>query len=275
MHIMTSVMTSKGYFQDGMPYNKIDGGPGTLIIFQGLVFENKPMPGFMIKQFSRMYGCLEKTHTIYVVNRKPGTSEGTTMTDIANDYADMVRTEFGGPVDVLGISTGGSIVQHFAADHPDLVRKLVIHSAAHTLSDKAKRGQMLVAKLTRQKQWRKAYAAIMGVSLPEGGIKRMLLKPLYGFISLFGGVIFGKPKEHPADVAIIVEAEDRHAFKDRLHEIKAPTLVIAGDKDPFYTPELFRETAQGIPGCKFVLYKNMGHPASGKKFKAELIAFLQ
>ena len=60
------------------------------------------------------------------------------MTDIANDYAAMVRDEFGGPVDVLGISTGGSLVQHFAADHPELVRRLVIHSAAHRLSGQGK-----------------------------------------------------------------------------------------------------------------------------------------
>ena len=258
-----------------MPYNKFGDGPKTLVIFQGLVFENKPMSRFMSKQFSRIYGGIEKEYSAYIVNRKPGTPEGATMKDVANNYADMIREEFGGPVDVLGISTGGSIVQQFAADHPELVRKLVIHSAAHTLSDKAKHGQMLVAKLVRQKRWRKAFAALMSVSLPDRGVKRMLLKPFYGFISLFGGAFFGKPREHPFDVAIMIEAEDRHAFKDRLHEITAPTLVIAGRKDPFYTPALFRETAQGIPDCKLVLFEGIGHPAQGKLFKEELAAFLQ
>ena len=272
---MASVHSSEGTFQCGMPYNKFGDGEKTLVVFQGLVFENRPMTGFMAKQFSKMYGGLETDYTVYIVNRRPGMSEGMTMTDIANEYADMVHAEFGGPVDVLGVSTGGSIVQHFAADHPDLVRKLVIHSAAHTLSDKAKRGQMLVAKFARRKQWHRAFTAMMSVSLPDRGIKRMLLKPFFAFIALFGGGLFGKPKEHPFDVAITIEAEDRHAFKDRLHEIAAPTLVIAGDRDPFYSPELFRETAQGIPDCKLILYKNMGHPARGKEFKQELTAFLR
>jgi len=271
---MAKSLHSAGFFKCGMPYNKLSGGPKTLVIFQGLVFVNRPMSGFMAKQFPKMYGSLEKDYTIYVVNRKPGMTEGMTMTDIANEYADMVREEFGGPVDVLGISTGGSLVQHFAADHPELVRKLVIHSAAHTLNKNAKKGQMLVAKLARQKKWRKAYAALMGVSLQERGIKRLLLKSLYGFIAMFGGILFGKPKQHPFDVAVMVEAEDSHAFRDRLHEITAPTLLIAGAKDPFYSAELFRETAEGIPECKFVLYENMGHPAMGKEFKAELKAFL-
>ena len=263
-----------GYFRCGMPYNKFGSGPGILIIFQGLLFENKPMSGFISKQFSKMYGGLESSHTAYIVNRKPGMREGMTMSDIAGEYAAMVREEFGGPVDVLGVSTGGSLVQHFAADYPGLVRRLVIHSAAHTLSDKAKKGQLLVAQYARKKQWRKAYAALMGVALPQRGLKRYLQKSLYAFIMLFGGSFFGKPEENPFDVAVTIEAEDRHAFRDRLHEITAPTLLIAGEKDPFYSPRLFSETAEGIRNCKFVLYPGMGHPAQGKEFKKELKQFL-
>ena len=72
-----------------------------------------------------------------------------------------------------------------------------------------------------------------------------------------------------------VQAEDRHTFKDRLSEIAAPTLVIAGDKDPFYSETLFRETAEGIPNAKLILYPGMGHPASGKQFRQDVLAFLE
>ena len=272
---MSHVQHSQGFFQCGMPYNQFMGGSKTLVVFQGLVFVNQPMPGFMAKKFTAMYKQLLTSHTIVVVNRKPGMAEGMTMTDIAAEYAAMIHEEFSGPVDVLGISTGGSLVQHFAADHPDLVNRLVIHSAAHTLNESAKRGQMQVAKLARRKQWRRAYAALMGVSLPENNVARLLYSAFFAVIALLGGRIFGKPTEHPFDVAITIEAEDKHAFKNRLHEIKAPTLVIAGENDPFYSPELFRETAEGIPDCKLVLYPGMGHPAMGKEFQAELAAFLR
>ena len=31
-----------GYFRSGLPYNRFGHGPRPLVIFQGLVFENKP-----------------------------------------------------------------------------------------------------------------------------------------------------------------------------------------------------------------------------------------
>lgn len=49
-----------------------------------------------------------------------------------------------------------------------------------------------------------------------------------------------------------IEAEDKHDFKDRLAEITVPTLVIAGDQDPFYSETLFHETAEGIPNARFI-----------------------
>jgi hypothetical protein len=45
-------------------------------------------------------------------------------------------------------------------------------------------------------------------------------------------------------------------------------------KDPFYTETLFRETAAGIPNARLVLYRGMGHPASGKQFQKDLRSFL-
>jgi pimeloyl-ACP methyl ester carboxylesterase len=131
---VTTPKASAGYFHSGLPYNRIGNGPRTLVVFQGLLFENKPQSGPLVQ----IYKFLEKEYTTYVVLRKPGLPHGYTMKNMADDYATMIREEFGGPVDVIGVSTGGSIAQHFAADHPNLVRRLVIHSSAYVLSNEAK-----------------------------------------------------------------------------------------------------------------------------------------
>jgi pimeloyl-ACP methyl ester carboxylesterase len=262
----------RGYSHNGLPYNRLGDGPRTLVIFQGLAFDNKPLTGLMAMLFLSPYTVLAKDFTMYVVMRKPGLPDGYSMKDMADDYATMIREEFGGPVDVVGISTGGSIVQHFAAEHPDLVRKLIIHSSAHTLSDSAKSLQLRVASFAGQRRWRDAYAALTGPMFPHDGIMKPLARPVIWFVSLLAGML-GSP-EDPSDLVVTIMAEDKHDFKGRLSEITAPTLVVAGDRDPFYSEALFRETAEGIPNARLILYQGMGHPASGKQFRQDVIHFM-
>jgi pimeloyl-ACP methyl ester carboxylesterase len=73
---------------------------------------------------------------------------------------------------------------------------------------------------------------------------------------------------------VTIEAEDKHAFQGRLGEVTVPTLVVAGDRDLFYGEELVRETAEGIPDARLILYKGQGHPAAGKQFQHDVLAFL-
>jgi len=47
--------------------------------------------------------------------------------------------------------------------------------------------------------------------------------------------------------------------KSSIASIKAPTLVIHGDKDPFMSVEGGKETAQLIPGAKLLIIEGMGH----------------
>ena len=253
-----------GYFRSGLPYNRFGHGPRPLVIFQGLMFENKPQSGLV----NRMYNFLRKDYTAYSVLRKPGLPRGYSLADMADDYAMMIREEFGGPVDVLGVSTGGAIVQHFAADHPTLVRRLVIHSSAHTLSDAAKAAQMEVGRLASQRKWREAWAILLSFMLLPGPLAR----PQAWLASL---ILSLAPPKDPSDLIITIEAEDRFRFKERLAQIAAPTIVVAGERDPFYSATLFRETAEGIPDARVILYPGMGHPASGKLFKRDVLGFLR
>jgi pimeloyl-ACP methyl ester carboxylesterase len=263
-----------GYFRSNLPYNRFGHGPRNLVVFQGLLFENKPLAGLMLGISSGMYTFLDQDYTTYMVTRKPGLPDGYTLQNMSDDYAAMIQEEFGGPIDVIGLSTGGSIALHFAADHPDLVRRLVIHSSAYILGDAAKTFQMHLGHLARQRQWRAAYAALFGFIAPRSGVMKYAAKPLVWLGALLGGMILGAP-EDPSDLVVTIEAEDKHDFKDRLAEIRAPTLVVGGDDDPFYAERLFRETAEGIPNARLILYQGMGHPASGKQFSRDVLTFLK
>ncbi len=255
---------SAGYFHCGLPYNRLGHGQRPLVIFQGLMFENKPQPGWGVWG----YRFLAQDYTVYIVMRKPGLPAGCTLADMAGDYATLIREEFGGPVDLIGVSTGASIALHFAADHPDLVRRLVIHSGAYTLSDLARQTQMEVAQLAQAGRWRVAWARLLGFMLPSGAMFRLLTSVAALLLSL------DRPKS-ASDLVITVEAEDRLNFRERLAEITAPTLVVAGEQDPFYTPDLFLETVAGIPNARLILYPRMRHPAGGRQFERAVLAFLR
>ncbi len=266
---MAEPQASAGYFHCGLPYVRIGHGPRPLVVLQGLFFENKPQSRLMVQ----MYAFLEREYTMYVVLRKPGLPQGYTMRNMADDYATMIQEEFGGPVDVIGVSTGGSIAQHLAADHPNLVRRLVIQSSAYVLTEESRKMQMLIGHLAEQRRWAEAYAVMFGPMMPHQGIMKYLSGPIVWLGSHALGLL-AAPKD-PSDLVVTVEAEDKHDFRDRLAEITAPTLVVAGDRDPFYTEALFRETAAGIPKARLILYPGMGHPASGKQFARDVLAFLR
>ena len=207
------------------------------------------------------------------MTRKPGLPRGYWLQDMADDYATMIREEFGEPIDVIGLSTGGSLCQHLAADHLDLVRRLVIHSSAYTLGAVGKRVQVLVAHHARRRDWQAAYATMFALMLPDSGAMRVVGRPAVWLGTLLAGAL-AAPKS-PSDLVVTIGAEDTHDFRDRLAEITAPTLVVGGNMDPFYSEALFRDTASGIPGARLIVYPGVGHPASGRQFGRDVLAFLR
>src|SRR4029077_1386516 len=72
---------------------------------------------------------------VYVVNRPSKLARGTSMAALAAKHAGALQAHFGKPVDVLGISTGGTIALQMAVDHPTVVARLIIVAAASWLGE--------------------------------------------------------------------------------------------------------------------------------------------
>ena len=71
---------------------------------------------------------------VVYTNRRTGLRDGMTMAELATEHAEAIDALGAGAVDVVGVSTGGSIAQQLAADHPDRVRRLVLASTGCRLS---------------------------------------------------------------------------------------------------------------------------------------------
>lgn len=189
---------------------------------------------------------------VHYVNRRRGLDRGTTMAGLASEYAGALRSTFDGPVDLAGMSTGGSIAQQLAADHPDVVRRLILVATGCRLTPDARREQRDAAVAVRSGSPRRAFAEL-GASLGP--------RPLSWVLRVVAGI--GGPRLFPdraglEDMATTIEAEDAFDLA-ACPPIAAPTLLIGGDRDPYYPRELFEETASLIPDCRLDLHPGRGH----------------
>jgi len=206
---------------------------------------------------------------VYFFNRRPGLAAGTTMADLAAEQAAAIRSGFDGPVDVIGISTGGSIAQQLAAEHPDCVRRLVLVSTGARLGPRARAEQRAVAARIRAGADRKALALGAAAIVPpwRGQIVAGALA------SLVGPRLF--PREGLEDMATTIEAEDTFDLA-ALPEIRALTLVVGGTEDRFYSRDLFAETAALIPEGRLEVFAGRGHVTvtADKRFVPTVEGFL-
>lgn len=241
----------QGTWEAGMPYLRMGDGP-PLLFMPGFSGHHRQPRGLDLRMQLQQIKPYAQDRTVWWVNRRPGLSSGVTMADLARDYAEAMRARFREPVDVIGISTGGSVALQLAADHPGVVRRLAIVASAYRLGDAGRDTQRKAADRLGAGRPRQAATVILS-SLGGGPVSRALL----GMAGrLAGTAVYG---DADPDMLMTIRAEDDFDLQDRLGEISAPTLVVGGANDAFYSAELFHETAELIPDSRLVLLPGKGH----------------
>ena len=78
------------------------------------------------------------------------------------------------------------------------------------------------------------------------------------------------------DLATTIEAEDGFDLARCGTPIAAPTLLVAGSKDRFYSRDLIEETARLIPRCDLMIIEGRGHisVARDRRFTHSIAGFL-
>lgn len=207
---------------------------------------------------------------LIVLNRRPGLPAGLSISDLGAEHADAIRSGFDIPVDLVGTSTGGSIAQQLAADHPEVVRRLVLISTACRLSPHGRDLQHRVAERLRAGRTRSA-ASLLGSGLVPPGLRTLTGRLAW---AAAGHVI--ADSQGAADLAATLEAEDGFDLARCQQPITAKTLIIGGGRDRFYPPDLFTETAELIPDSHLRLFPRRGHITvqSDRKAQATIAGFL-
>lgn len=215
----------EGTLKGGLPYIALGHGP-PLVVFVAGGPSNANPTGWQRRYEARWLEPLARGgFTVYRVNRKIGLKRGaTSFADLADDYALALEGEFAGPVDVLGVSTGGMIAQQFAVVHPHLLRRLVLGGAAHRLGPVAREAERRSAEFAAGGHHRRSLAAMAPVFVASPLAQR-LVGGVYWLTAPLAGM--GRDWD-PSDMIATYEAEVDFDIGGRIGEISAPTLVICG-----------------------------------------------
>jgi len=259
----------EGMLTGGLYYMAEGSGP-PLVMFNTVTPSYKNPRGIARWGARRFIRPLTRHYTVYAIGRRPGLGPGATMADIATDYAHALANEFKGEaVNIIGVSTGGSIALQFAADYPELVQKLALAATAYRLGPIGRDVQQHYADLLASGHFQQAFMSLAPVitdSRPGQSFWR-------AFLWLFASLT---RIEDPSGMVAVLMAEDAFDLGDRLHEITAPVLLIGGDRDSNYSPDLMKQTAERIPRARLIMYPGRRHSETmtDRRFFSDILAFL-
>jgi pimeloyl-ACP methyl ester carboxylesterase/DNA-binding winged helix-turn-helix (wHTH) protein len=156
---------------------------------------------------------------------------------------------------LLGISQGASVAIEYAARHPDRVTKLVIHGGfvqgwARRGADAERTGRAQV-ELVR-----------VGWAQQTPAYRRMFAELFIPAANEEQMAWFGELQRRttlPEIAAIIMEEAGHIDVAERMHLVKAPTLVLHPRGDVIVPFDQGRVIAAGIPNAKFVALDSNNH----------------
>jgi pimeloyl-ACP methyl ester carboxylesterase len=173
---------------------------------------------------------------------------------MADDAADVLRA-LGIPfAHVAGFSGGSIVAQELALSHADLVRSLVLQSTWPVM-DRYFRSWLLFVR------W------LVEVAPSEQAFLEGFFLDIYtarghndGTVGRFIEEVLAFPhKQRTEDLHRYIDALLDHDTTSRLPQIAAPTLVLAGGRDPTARPPLGRAVAELIPGAQFEVMEEEAH----------------
>ena len=189
------------------------------------------------------------------------------LEDMMNDAINLLDYLKIDKAHIVGVSMGGMISQLIAINHPERLHSLTsimsttgepgLPSAkkeviSHIMSKPKSKSFDDILEFTL-----KTFALIEGPDYPtEPEMREMFLRAL---------LERGMKRDGTKRQMLAILASNKR-YK-RLSEIKAPTLVIHGDKDPLLPLECGQATAVAIPNAEIKVIKGMGH-----SFPQELIS---
>lgn len=253
---------------DTMHYVCFGSGSKILIMLPGLGDGLTTVKGTALPM-ALLYRAYAKDYTVYMFSRRNHLPEGSSTRDMARDLKEAMDTLGIKKADLIGVSMGGMIAQHFAADYPEHVRKLVLVVTC------AEPNPLLTGSIS---EWVALASRGDHTAFMDSNVRRIYSAAYYRknkwLIPLMGRL--SRPSSYDR-FFIQADACRTHCASNRLTAIAVPTLVIGGEQDQVLGRDASREIAAAIPGARLKMYAEWGHGLyeEAKDFNQIVLDFLR
>jgi pimeloyl-ACP methyl ester carboxylesterase len=209
---------------------------------------------------SFIHGLASSNQLILLDNRGIGGSTDNgqpfDIQKLANDAAHVIETVGFDRTSVLGWSMGGFIAQTLAAEHPDVVDKLILLStdsggADADLASPAVWSRLIDTSGTTQEQARRLLFLLFPNDVAEL------------FYRDFGNIVAAARAHLSPDLlrrqAAAMDAWHRSGVANRMGEIRVPVLIATGTEDVVIPPSNALKLVNAIPDAWLAQFPRSGH----------------
>ena len=245
--------TETGTFLGRIPFARVGARPDPVLVVAGAqAFVQRPTPDRFARDARRIARIMPPGRSFILVGYDP-TPPDYRLGTIGRDLG-AILDQLGGKVSVMGISYGGLAALRAAADHPELVARLVLLVSAHDFSvegkrrvhrqiDCAARGDLVglieqfVAPFRRP--WLN-WLLRLQLHTSRARLVQMLNEPEL-IVRGLRAVL-----DDPLDTA-------------RLARVTAPCLLVGGTRDQFFGDGMQQRTAALLPRASLELVEGETH----------------
>lgn len=241
---------------NGFRYIETGGGKENLLLLHGLFGALSNFEG-IINRFARSYNVIVPLLPIFELPIRK-----LSVTGLVDHVADFVNYKGYEKIHVLGNSLGGHIALLYALAYPEKIRSVILTGSSGL------------------------FESAMGSSFPKRGDYEFIKKktqstfydPNVASKELIDEV-FDTVNDRNKAIRIIATAKSavRHNLGDRLHQIKAPVLLVWGKQDQITPPFVGEQFHELIANSKLVFLDQCGHAPMMEHedvFNEHLAAFL-